>query len=129
MDKAQDKAPQNPEIEPYFQGVREGRLMIRRCEACKKPHFYPRAICPFCFGETQWETASGSGTIYSYSVMRRADPVYVVAYVRLEEGVTMLTNIVTGDPDALRIDMPVKARFGLAGVPEDAVVFEPVSAA
>ena len=41
--------------------------------------------------------------IYSYSVMRRAEPVYVMAYVTLDEGPTMMTNLVDCDPDAVTV--------------------------
>ncbi len=54
---------------------------------------------------------SGRGTIYSYSVMRRAPVPYAIAYVTLEEGVTMMTNIVDCDFDALRIGQPVRVVF------------------
>jgi len=40
--------------------------------------------------------------------MRRAEPQYVIAYVRLDEGVTMMTNIVECDPDLLAIGQPVE---------------------
>ena len=82
--------------------------MIRRCKDCHKPHWYPRALCPFCFGETEWEAASGDGTIYSFSPMRRAN--YTIAYVTLKEGPTMMTNII-GDPDKLACGLPVKLHW------------------
>ena len=46
---------QSPESEPFYAAAKEGKFMIRRCNDCKKPHWYPRALCPFCFGETEWE--------------------------------------------------------------------------
>ena len=52
-------------------------------------------------------TASGNGTIYTFSVMRRAKEPYAIAYVTLAEGPTMMTNIVDCDFDALRIGQPV----------------------
>jgi hypothetical protein len=53
---------------------------------------------------SDWKEASGLGTIYSFSICRRVGPVpFVIAYVRLDEGVTMLTNIVDCDPKRLRI--------------------------
>ena len=56
--------------------------------------------------------AKGSGTIYSYSVLRRGVPEpYCIAYVTLEEGVSMLTNIVDCDLDAVRIGQKVKVVF------------------
>ena len=107
-------APQpNAENKPYFDAAAEGRLLIKRCAACGELHFYPRAICPFCFSDrTEWRPAAGRGTIYTYSVMRRGVPVsYAIAYVTLEEGVTMLTNIVDCDFDSIRIGQPVRVVF------------------
>ena len=102
---------QNPESTPFYEAAKEGKFMIRRCNACKKTHWYPRAVCPFCFGTTEWEQASGDGIIYSYSPMRRAG--YTIAYVTLKEGPTMLTNIV-GDPDKLSIGQAVKISWTAA---------------
>ena len=54
--------------------------------------------------QTVWKESSGLGSIYTLSVCRRVGPVpYVIAYVRLDDGVTLLTNIVDCDFDALRI--------------------------
>ena len=63
----------NPESDAFYAAAEEGKFMIRRCTACKKAHWYPRAVCPFCFGSTEWEQASGEGTIYSFSTMLRSN--------------------------------------------------------
>ena len=100
--------PANPEAAAFYAAAAEGRFLIRRCIGCGKPHWYPRAVCPFCFGETAWEPASGRGTIYSFSPMRRATPPFTIAYVTLDEGPTMMTNLVDCDIDGLRIGQPVR---------------------
>ena len=98
--------------EVFWAGARDGVFRIRRCTSCKQPHWYPRPMCPFCMGETVWEDATGEGEIYSVSVTRRARPIpYAIAYVRLDEGVTVLTNIVDCDLDSLRIGQRVKLCF------------------
>src|SRR5262249_21907599 len=97
--------PVNPETKPFWDAAAQGRLLIKRCTACDEPHWYPRALCPFCGSErTEWMEASGHGTIYAYSVFRRAQIPYAIAYVTLAEGPTMMTNIVDCD----------LARFGSA---------------
>jgi hypothetical protein len=69
-------------------------------------------VCPFCQGDTEWEAAAGTGEIYSVSVTRRAGPIpYAIAYVALDEGVTLLTNIVDCDLDTLCIGQRVKVCF------------------
>jgi uncharacterized OB-fold protein len=98
----------NPETEPFWAAAREGKFLIRACTDCGKAHWYPRAICPHCCSEkTEWREGSGRGTIYSVSVMKRAPEVYAVAYVTLEEGPTMMTNIVDCDFDTVAIGQKV----------------------
>ena len=96
----------------YFDGCAEGKLLLKKCNACGEFHFYPRALCPYCFSDnTQWVQSSGKGVVYSYSITRIAKPFYAIAYVTLEEGVTMLTHLVDCDFDQLRIGMPVEVTF------------------
>jgi uncharacterized OB-fold protein len=106
-------APQPmPETQAYWDAAKEGRLLIRKCNACGELHFYPRTICPFCMSDrTEWREASGKGVVYSYSVMRRAPVPYAIAYVTLEEGVTMMTNLVDCDFDRLSIGQGVRVVF------------------
>jgi uncharacterized OB-fold protein len=113
MVKRKIPAPQpSPETQAFWDAAAQGRFLIRRCTACGKAHWYPRPMCPFCWSEkTEWVEASGRGRIYSYSVMRRAPEPYVVAYVTLAEGPTMLTNLVDCDFDALAIGYEVQLKF------------------
>jgi len=104
--------PVSAETKPFWDAAAAGRLLLKRCEACGEPHYYPRAICPFCGSDrTTWLEASGGGAIYAYSVFRRAPVPYAIAYVTLDEGPTMMTNIVDADLDALRIGQRVRVRF------------------
>jgi uncharacterized protein len=100
------------ETEAFWEATREERFLIKHCRACDRAHWYPRTYCPFCSSaETEWRDASGAGVIYSYSVMRRSDPIYVMAYVTLEEGPTMMTNLVDCDPDNLSVGSKVRLTF------------------
>jgi uncharacterized OB-fold protein len=102
----------SPETREFWEAAAAGRLLVKHCRACGEAHWYPRAHCPFCFSDaTEWRESAGHGTIYSYSVMRRAATPYAIAYVTLDEGVRMLTNIVDCDFDALRIGLPVAVVF------------------
>jgi uncharacterized OB-fold protein len=101
-----------PEIRPFWDAAAQGRLLVKHCLACNQPHHYPRSLCPFCGSErTEWREASGRGTVYSFSIMRRVEAPYAIAYVTLEEGVTMLTNITGCDLDAIRIGQAVRVVF------------------
>lgn len=98
-----------PEIAEFWQALAEGKLLLKRCRACRQFHYYPRAVCPFCLaGNTDWVASSGRGKVYSYSVMRRAKEPYCLALVELEEGVTLMTNIVASPLDDVRIGAAVE---------------------
>jgi len=112
MERALPAPQPNPETQPYWDEAAQGRLTLRKCGTCNKVHHYPRAICPFCFADAdEWVTASGSGHIYAFSIMRRADVPYAIAYVTLAEGVEMLTNIVDCDFNDIRIGQEVRLVF------------------
>lgn len=102
----------NPETEAFWDAAKSKKFMIGSCKSCAKPHWYPRAICPHCFSdETELKESKGTGTIYSFSVMKRAKISYTIAYVELDDGVRMMTNIVDTDADALKIGDKVKVVF------------------
>lgn len=84
------------EIAPLQAAALDGRLLIKRCRACGQPHWHPRALCPFCFSDdTAWEDSTGLGTIYTYSIVRRSPTgPYALAYIRLDDGPLMLSQVV-----------------------------------
>ena len=101
------------ESKPFWDAATEGKFLIKRCNACGEAHWYPRALCPFCFSdETVWEESPGEGVIYSYSVMHRSPSgPYAIGYVTLNEGPAVLTNFVDVAPDGLSIGQKVKVKF------------------
>ena len=104
--------PVNSETKPFWDAAASGKLLVKKCGACGERHHYPRAICPFCGSDrTEWKDATGMGVIYSFSVMRRSSPPYVIAYVTLDEGPTIMTGLVDCDLDALRIGQPVRVAW------------------
>ena len=115
MATAQRKIPApepSPETQAFWDGAAQGRLLIKKCRSCGEVHYYPRALCPFCGSDaTEWQAAAGTGTLYSYSVMRRAEVPYAIAYVTLDEGITMMTNLVDCDFDRLKIGQRMKVVF------------------
>jgi uncharacterized OB-fold protein len=96
----------------FWNACKKGILLIPRCTACGEAHWYPRPLCPFCMGNPGWEVASGLGTVYTFSITRRAGPIpYCIAYVQLKEGPLVMTNIVDCDLERVRIGTPVKVVF------------------
>ena len=108
-----------PWAEPFWEAARRQELHLQHCEDCHRAIHYPRVACPHCASTNLgWRRASGRGTIYSFTVVEAnapsaftADIPYVVAIIRLEEGVQMLSNIVGSDPADLMCDMPVEVVF------------------
>ncbi len=118
--------PMSVENEAYWAAANEGKLMVSRCKDTGQFFWYPRNLSPFTLSNNvEMVEASGKGTIYTYSVMRRADPQYVIAYVTLEEGVTMMTNIVDCDFDSLAIGQAVELAFYETENGQNVPVFKP----
>ncbi len=118
----------HPETRPFWEAGRAGEFLLRICQDCGRFHWYPRAICPFCFSvRTEWRASGGEGVIYAYSVMRRATPPYAIAYVTLSEGPTMMTNIIDCDIDRLFIGQAVRLAFKPASDGRAIPCFRPVS--
>lgn len=106
-------APQlNEGDAPYFEAATQGKLLIKYCNDCRQYHHYPRALCPFCFSDkTEWKEARGTGTVYSFSITRVPGPPYAIAFVTLDEGPSMMTNIVDCDLDTIRCGQRVRVTF------------------
>ncbi len=102
---------------PYWEGAREGKLLLQRCDDCARFQFYPRNHCSHCGGEAlTWTPASGEGTVRSCTVVRRGiskayEAPYVVALVALAEGVTMMSGIQTASPESVKIGAAVSVVF------------------
>lgn len=119
---------------PFWEGARRGELRVQACSACSRHVFYPRFTCPYCGSvDLRWVTASGRGSVYTYTIARRpthpafADRVpCVIAIVELEEGPRMTTNIVQCDPESVYIGMPVRATFEEATDEITLVYFAPL---
>jgi uncharacterized protein len=89
--------------------------MLQRCRLDGKFLFYPRVLCPHCGSkDLEWAEASGEGTVYSTTVVRRepeAGGDYNVVLVDLSDGPRMMSRIEEIAPEAVRIGMPVRARI------------------
>ena len=101
-----------PESLPFWQAADEGRYLVKKCNSCGQVHHYPRDICPFCLSaDTVWQDSPGTGVVYSFSTMGQGDAAYTMAYVTLDEGVTVMTNLVDCDPSQVTIGQKVRVVF------------------
>jgi uncharacterized OB-fold protein len=91
---------------PWWNATREHRLIIQSCGACGEVQHPPRALCSHC-GSTDslaWVDATGKGTVDSFTIVYRsprpeADVPYVIARVRLDINVVLLTHLVGREPE------------------------------
>ena len=88
----------------------------------------PRHLCPVCWSdELEWVDAKGTGSVHSFTIMRRAsDPAfaprvpYVVALIDLDEGPRMMANVLGDDALDVKIGDPVEVTFEDRGDGRDA---------
>jgi uncharacterized OB-fold protein len=114
------------ETAAFWSKANEGQLTVPQCKACGKFHWYPRANCPFCTSDRiELKPAKGTGSIYSFSVARRGKDSYVIAYVTLDEGPTMMTNIVNADGAKLAIGQKVRVALVESENGQRVPMFEP----
>ncbi len=107
-----------PLTAPYFDGLRERRLVLPRCPR-DGWFFYPRGRCPHCLGDDwTWEEGGGRGTVYSFTVDRAGhDPAlagripFAIALVDLDEGPRLVGNMVDCDVADITVGMTVEAAY------------------
>jgi len=114
-------SPITPEAQPYWDGLKENKLMLPKCDDCGKPFFYPRVLCPNCHSRNiSWMQASGRGKLYSFQIAHRSlnrafkvELPCVMAMIELEEGPRMMSNLINIEPDpsVVKCDMPVEVVF------------------
>ncbi len=113
--------PITPESRPYWEGLKQGKLMLPKCADCGHTFFYPRILCPRCQSRAiTWVQASGKGRLHAFGIahqsFNRAFKVpapYVLAMIELEEGPRLLSNLVDVEPDpkVVKCDMAVEVVF------------------
>ena len=110
----------NADSQPYWAAARERRLVIRKCKACGELHFMPRYLCPVCWSDQlEWVDAKGTGSVHSFTIIRRASDPGVRAAGALRgrarststKGPRMMANVVGDDALAVEIGDRVEVTF------------------
>ncbi len=117
-------APRTDEESRWFwEACARQEFVLQHCVACGVIRFHPRTLCPACFSaETAFVRASGRGEVYTFTVTwQNQSPAwrerlpYVLAWVQLEEGPLVLSNVVDCKPEAVCIGLKVEVVFEDAG--------------
>jgi uncharacterized protein len=104
------------EDESFWNGVKDGKLLLARCARCSRLQHPPSPMCPHC-GSVDWEAqeASGRGKVQSWIVSRHPtepdDAPRIVALIDLEEGVRLVSNLQDVEIADVENDMPVEVVF------------------
>jgi len=125
----------SPWSSPFWEGCRRHELLIQHCRDCGANIFYPKLFCSSCLSPNlEWTKSSGRGkvytftTVYAYGPTQFVDDVpYVIAVIKLDEGVQLMSNVVDIEPERVRCDMEVEVVFD--DVTEDFTLpkFKPVA--
>ncbi|MBI4284043.1 MAG: Zn-ribbon domain-containing OB-fold protein [Chloroflexi bacterium] len=109
-----------PDSEPFWRATKNHELKYQKCDHCNSVVFYPRLHCNNCgSGDVSWHTSAGVGTVYTFSIVRQnrspffRDMVpYIVAWIDLDEGFRMMSNVVGVEkPEDVHCGMRVKLQW------------------
>jgi uncharacterized OB-fold protein len=103
-----------PDTQFFWDGLRDRRLLIQRCDGCGVLRHPPRPMCPHC-RSLAWTAVESAGRGVVVSAVQPRHPQfpwfedgYVVALVELDEGVRLVTNLVDGPTDAMGARVAVR---------------------
>ncbi|MGE0388400.1 MAG: Zn-ribbon domain-containing OB-fold protein [Gammaproteobacteria bacterium] len=105
----------------FWDGVRDHRLMILRCNGCGHYIHYPRPTCRQCLGtDLSPVQVSGKAELYAWTIpgvaidryyAERPGTIYAVVELPEQPGLRMPTNIVDCAEGDLRIGLPLEVTF------------------
>ena len=114
----------DPNFAPFWEGTRENKLKVQRCEDCGTHRWPPRLTCRSCrSANVEWVEVAPRGTLYTYTTVGRptakgfSSVPYTVGFVALDTpaNVRIIGNVVGVEPSQLAIGMALEGRFVPAG--------------
>ncbi|SOC43128.1 hypothetical protein SAMN05877842_11487 [Ureibacillus acetophenoni] len=107
------------ETQIFWDACQQEKLLVQQCKECEHVQFYPRLMCTNCSSrEVGWIESSGFAKVVTYTIVHRPilpayqkEAPYILAVVQLEEGPTMMTNIVNCNHDSIKCGLQVKVLF------------------
>ncbi|OGO30804.1 MAG: hypothetical protein A2Z29_03915 [Chloroflexi bacterium RBG_16_56_11] len=103
---------------PFWAAAKRHELVVYKCLNCGSAYLQD-SDCTTCGGPRMaWVRASGRGRVFTFCVFHQAfhpawkgDIPYNVAYVKLDEGPLLVSNIVGCERGDISIGMPVEVVF------------------
>lgn len=139
MRMSEDNKPL-PEItdltKPFWQGALDGKLCMQECAQCNTVNFVPRGWCIECGSrDLKWKEQKPYGVVYSYTVAEivtmnlpgweKELPV-ISCLIDIEDGARMYGQLVSCDPEEVKVGMRVRAKFVSISDDIGIPVFEPI---
>jgi uncharacterized protein len=107
---------------PFWEGAKNGRLMLQYCKDTGRFQHYPRPVSIFTGSRNiEWREVSGRGTIYACTVIRVPGPgldgrlPLSVVTVELDEKVRIIGNILNVDANSVAIGQRVEVAWDRLG--------------
>ncbi|HYQ52977.1 MAG TPA: OB-fold domain-containing protein [Pseudomonas sp.] len=101
----------------FWDGCKQGQLLIQRCTHCATLRHPPAPVCIQCHS-FDWDTqqASGKGELYSFVVMHYPevapfDHPNPIGLIELDEGVRLIAGLVGVNRDELQIGQRMQVEF------------------
>jgi uncharacterized OB-fold protein len=117
-----EKEKTSDQVELYgtnlFSTTPQPHLIAGRCKVCGKYTFPKYYACPFCFSDDLEDAPlSPTGILHSFTIVRRSMPGYPVPYalglVNFPEGVRVMAQIETSNPEKLKLDTEMEVTTGV----------------
>jgi uncharacterized OB-fold protein len=108
-----------PVSQPFWNALREKRILIQYSPSTQRYVFYPRTLAPGTLADDlQWREIDGAGSLYTFTVARRptgppwADRLpQLLAVVEWDVGPRVSTELVDVAPEDIHIGMRVEPVF------------------
>ena len=103
----------DPIEKAFWRGTANEELLIPHCDVCHELHWYPRPICPHCASrQISFKPSTGAGVIYSLTrLIQKGGSAKTIAYIQLDEGITLLSNLIADDDNTATIGARVELAF------------------
>ncbi len=103
----------------YWDAAKGHEFVLQKCAECGNVQFPPAGVCSKCLSDNlEWVRASGKGRVWSFNVFHqvywesfRSEVPYNVAWIELQEGPMIISNLVGIKNEDIRVDMPVEVVF------------------
>ncbi len=113
----------SPETAGYWEGIKAGKLMIKRCTSCARHQHPRRMFCIHCDGDRfDWVEVEGSAKVYTFSTVHRAprpefnaEVPYTVGILELPEGIYLFSRILPPPGGEVRIGASTRLCFQVTG--------------